>query len=595
MTKAPHNSPSLPPNLTSILRRRLIPNVYDMIILVMIAAFFIIIAQIAQKMTQQLPLEIESPIVLDPWNLFEYGARTTTRMLLAIFASLLFTFIIAPLAAKSRRAERIIIPILDILQSVPVLGFISFTVLFFLNLFPGSQMGAECAAIFAIFSAQVWNMTFSFYQSLRSIPKDLGEVSAHLGLSPWMRFWKLEVPFAAPGLLWNTMMSMSGGWFFLVASEAIIARNTKIILPGIGSWLSQAINQEDIAAVIWAVMAMGLIIILYNQFIFAPIVVIIDKYRFEETEGQDKPKSWVYDLFHRTQYLQFIRIPVGWIKVLSSLLLKAFSKSSAGVNFYQTPFPKRNQRSSAIIDHIWIILTIMGITWALWTVYNFIYTSLDKSILTEALIGCLYTFIRVIITLTLASLVWVPIGVWLGLRPWAAQRSKSISQFLAAFPANIFFPFFVVGIVTYNLNPTIWLSPLMIIGAQWYIFFNVIAGASTFPNDLKEVSALFHVGTWNWWRKVILPGILPFYITGMLTAWGAAWNTSIVAEYVSWGPTKLEATGIGSFIAKASEENDFQRIVLGLALLSFIVIIVNRFVWGRLYSAIAPLKNMEDK
>lgn len=573
---------------TLALRGRIMPNLYDVLVLITLIALFIAASWIAKEMGKPLIPQAEnaSPIVLDPWNLFEYGGRTTMRMFIGIFASLLFTFIIAPIAAKSRRAEMIIIPALDFLQSVPVLGFLSFTVLFFLSLFPGSQMGAEGAAIFAIFTAQVWNMTFSFYQSLRTIPKDLNEVSIHLGLSPWMRFWKLEVPFSAPGLVWNTMMSMSGGWFFLVASESIIANNSKIILPGIGAWLALAIDQQDVQAVLWAVFAMAVVIVLYNQLIFSPVLVWIDKFKMEDTEGQSRPKSWVYNLLQRTYSIKFLSATHGWIK--ERLATISLWGAPPGHKFFQRPFPKQNKVLSRTMDFIWITLLLLLLTWAARTVYEYIYSSLYREIVIEALWGCLYTFLRVAATLIIASLIWVPIGVWLGIRPWAAQRSKSISQFLAAFPANIFFPFFVIVIVKYSLNPDIWLSPLMMLGAQWYIFFNVVAGASAFPNDLKEVSALYHIRTWNWWRKVMLPGIFPYYITGGLTAWGGAWNASIVAEYVSWGPTKLEALGIGSFIAKASEAEDYPKIVLGLFFLTFIVITVNRLLWRKLYNVVTP-------
>lgn len=584
----PTNDPiSSPPTITAALssavRGHWMPNSYDVILMVIILGMFMMIAKIASEMVHPLPPKNTILIVLDPWNLFEYGARTTARMFLAIFASLLFTFMIAPLAAKSKRAERVIIPTLDILQSVPVLGFISFTVVFFLNLFPGSELGAECASIFAIFTAQVWNMTFSFYQSLRTVPKDLSEVCTHLGLSPWMRFWKLEVPFSTPGLVWNAMMSMSAAWFFLVASEAIITNNSRIFLPGIGSWLALAIDQENISAVIWAVSAMGIIIILYNQLIFGPLVVGIDKYKLEETEGQSPAKSWVYDLFQRTNWFKFLT------KILEWTSQRLFTISIPPPITPKRP-SKGNPHLSKTIDVLWYFLIYSLVIWALWTIYTYITLYLNTSILREAFIGCLYTLMRVLSTLAIASLIWVPIGVWLGLRPWAAQRSKSISQFLAAFPANIFFPFFVIGIVSYNLDPTIWLSPLMMIGAQWYIFFNVIAGTSAFPNDLKEVTAIYRVGNWNWWKKIMLPGIFPFYITGTLTAWGAAWNASIVSEFVSWGPTKLEAIGIGSFIAKASEASDFPRIVLGLTLLSLFVITFNRLLWRRLYTAMDPLQ-----
>jgi len=266
-----------------------------------------------------------APVTLDPVKLPEYALRTTLRMFAAILASLAFTFVVATLAAKSRKAELVIVPALDVLQSVPVLGFLTFTFVFFMELFPGSQLGAECAAIFAVFTAQAWNMAFSFYQSLRTIPRDLDEVSRHFRLSPWLRFWRLEAPFAAPGLIWNTMMSMSGGWFFVVASEAITVGSTSIKLPGIGSWLAIAIDRKDIAAVAMAVAAMALVILAYDQLLFRAIVAWADKFRFEQTAAQQRPRSWVYDLVRRTRLLRRMLTPI--VRVFSGSLGCAFPHS----------------------------------------------------------------------------------------------------------------------------------------------------------------------------------------------------------------------------------------------------------------------------
>src|SRR5438105_11922199 len=290
-------------------RRGLLPNLYDLIIFIFIAAAFVALAYGIREMEAPLAKLEVAPVTLDPGKLPEYALRTTLRMFAAILASLVFTFVVATLAAKSRKAELVIIPALDILQSVPVLGFLTFTVVFFMRLFPGSQLGAECAAIFAVFTAQAWNMAFSFYQSLRTIPNDLDEVSRHFRLSPWLRFWRLEAPFAALGLIWNTMMSMSGGWFFVVASEAITVGSTSVKLPGIGSWLAVAIDRKDIAAVAMAVAAMALVILAYDQLLFRPIVAWADKFRFEQTAAQERPRSWVYDLVRRTRLLRRVWTP----------------------------------------------------------------------------------------------------------------------------------------------------------------------------------------------------------------------------------------------------------------------------------------------
>src|SRR5690348_4828997 len=293
-------------------RRGLLPNLYDCIVFIVIAATFVLIAHAVREMGGPLARLDVAPVTLDPRNLPEYALRTTLRMFAAIIASLLFTFVAATLAAKSRKAELVIVPALDILQAVPVLGFLTFTVTVFMRLFPGSQLGAECASIFAIFTSQAWNMAFSFYQSLRTVPSDLDEVCRHFQLSPWLRFWRLEVPFAAPGLIWNTMMSMSGGWFFVVASEAITVGDTTIKLPGIGSWLAIAIERKDIAAVAMAVAVMALVILAYDQLLFRPIVAWADKFRFEQTAAQQRSQSWVYDLVRRGRLIQRMAAPFDW-------------------------------------------------------------------------------------------------------------------------------------------------------------------------------------------------------------------------------------------------------------------------------------------
>src|SRR5215475_11739715 len=293
----------------SVSASRAWPNRYDVIVFAVLAAIAVAVLHGARGMGASLGQLVVAPVTLDAANLPNYALRTTMRMFAAIAASLLFTFIVGALAAKSRKAELVILPALDILQSVPILGFLTFTVVFFMRLFPGSQLGAELAAIFAIFTSQAWNMTFSFYQSLKTIPHDLDEATTHFRLSPWQRFWKLEAPFATPGLVWNIMMSMSGGWFFVVASEAISVGDTKITLPGIGAYLSLAIDQKNIGAVAWAVAAMAVVIMLYDQLIFRPVVAWADKFRVELVAAQATPKSWVLDLLRRTRlFLEINRV-----------------------------------------------------------------------------------------------------------------------------------------------------------------------------------------------------------------------------------------------------------------------------------------------
>ena len=563
--------------VAALVRARILPNGYDLVAFALIVALAVLAVHGVAGMRSPLAGLASAPVSLDPALLPEYALRTTLRMFAAIIASLIFTFVVATLAAKSRRAEMVIIPALDILQSVPVLGFLTFTVTFFMGLFPGSQLGAECASIFAIFTSQAWNMAFSFYQSLRTVPRDLDEVSRGFGLSAWQRFWRLEAPFAAPGLVWNTMMSMSGGWFFVVASEAITVGDTTVQLPGLGSWLAVAISKQDFAAVAWAVLAMGIVIALYDQLLFRPVVAWADKFRFEQTAGQEKPRSWVYALIRRTRLLKRLTAPVAW--VWGRLLLVRLSTARQAL-----PKSQRDQNASTrALDYAWLGLIIAIGAWGVWTAVAYVSQTLSWGDAWEALSGGLVTLVRVIVLIAVASLIWVPIGVWIGLRPAVAERVQPLAQFLAAFPANVLFPFAVVAIVATGANPNIWLSPLMVLGTQWYILFNVIAGASAFPTDLREVSSVYQLRSWTWWRRVMLPGIFPYYVTGALTASGGSWNASIVAEVASWGNTRLEAFGLGSYIAKATEAGDFPRVVLGIAVMSLFVTLFNRTLWRPLY------------
>ncbi len=551
------------------------PNRYDLIVFIAIGALFVAIIHGAKSMHRPLEGLEANPVSLDHRNLPQYALLTTLRMFAALGFSLLFTFLVAPLAAKSKKAERVIIPALDILQSVPVLGFLTFTVVFFMSLFPGSQLGAELAAIFAIFTSQAWNMTFSFYQSLKTVPRDLEEITTHLQLSPWQRFWKLDAPFATPGLVWNMMVSMSGGWFFVVASEAISVGDTKITLPGIGSYLALAISEKNIAAVAWAVGTMGVVIMLYDQVLFRPIVAWADKFSVELVAAQEQPKSWVLDLLRRTRLVQAI---TGFL----SAIIDMFS-GNVGRLAKQIPEPKVNDVASKAFDWVFNLALLGVVAWAIYSVVSYVSATLGWPDVQEAVIDGFLTFFRVIILIVIASLIWVPIGVYVGLRPAMAERVQPVAQFLAAFPANVLFPFVVIGIVTYNLNPDIWLSPLIVLGTQWYILFNVIAGASVFPGDLREASKIYQIRSWLWWRKVILPGIFPYYVTGALTASGGSWNASIVAEVVSWGDTKLEARGLGAYIANATEAGDYHRVVLGIGVMCVFVVTMNRALWRRLY------------
>ncbi|WP_175828819.1 ABC transporter permease [Burkholderia cepacia] len=551
------------------------PGWSDIAAALLVSGFLLLAGIAARQMAGPLAIAHPPAISQSPAVLPEYTLRTVARMFAALVASLAFTFVYATAAARSRRAERVLIPLLDVLQSVPILGYLSFTVLFFLSLFPGRMLGAECAAIFAIFTSQAWNMTFSFYQALRTVPLDLDEASRSFRLSAWQRFWRLDVPFAIPGLVWNAMMSMSGGWFFVVASEAIAVGALHVDLPGVGAYVAQAIANRDLVAVGWAIVAMSIAIVLYDQLLFRPLVAWAEKFRYGDAEVQGGAHSWVLDLFRRSRWVTMACRPAG------ALLRRIAHARLRGV-----ALPWRNPivLSRRAGDALWLALGGAGCAYAavvLFRAGRSTLTWVDLSAVAHA--GAL-TFVRVMVLVVSASLVWVPIGTMIGLRPRLATYIQPVTQFLAAFPANLLFPVAVFAIVHFRLAPDPWLCPLMILGTQWYVLFNVIAGASAFPADLREAARSFRVRQRTWWRRVMLPGIFPYFVTGAITASGGAWNASIVTEAVSWGNTRLDAGGLGAYIARMTDAGDFPRIALGVAIMSLIVVATNRLVWRPMYA-----------
>jgi len=549
-------------------------NWLDLVALILIVAIILLIGLGARQMLEPLSAAQTPQISLAPEALPNYALRTTMRMLAALVLSLIFTLTYGTAAAKSRRAERVLIPLLDVLQSVPVLGYLSFTVVFFVSLSPSRQLGAEFAAIFAIFTSQAWNMAFSFFQALRTIPTDLDEASRGFRFSGWQRFWRVEVPFAMPGLIWNTMMSMSGGWFFVVASEAISVGNLQVALPGIGSYVARAIQERDLGGVGWAIVAMAVTIFIYDQLLFRPLVAWADKFRYEQTAASIVPRSLIVDFFHRTSLPRALIESIGAVAhIAARARLSALS-----------PVQLRKRIPSGLLDVIWYGLVAAAVACLAAMLLRSARTELSWSDLAEAIGDGGITLLRVSVLIAIATIVWVPIGVMVGLRPALAEKVQPIAQFLAAFPANLFFPVVVYLIVRFQLSPIIWLSPLMILGTQWYILFNVVAGASVFPTDLREAAATFRIRRWRWWRDVMLPGIFPYFVTGAITASGGAWNASIVSEAVSWGPTKLNGLGLGAYIAQTTEAGDYARIALGIAVMSVLVVATNRLLWRPLYA-----------
>jgi NitT/TauT family transport system permease protein len=555
--------------------RALQPNRWDAVALCVVFGLLATVAWEFRELVRPIGPSGLATVTLDPLELPYYAFRTVSRMFVALALSLLFTFGYATIAAKSKRAERVLVPILDILQSVPILGYVAVAVTLLAAAFPGQAVGYEIAAIFALFTSQAWNMTFSLYQSLKTVPEELIEASRAFQLGAWQRFWRLEVPFAVPGLVWNAMMSMSGGWFFIVASESLSVGGNDIALPGIGSYIGKAIAERRWDGVAYAVAAMFVVILIYDVVFFRPLVAWSERYKAETSADYKTAQSWILKVLRRARLVRALGDFAG-----------------RGLNLLLTPsrrVPGHRRRAlgregiSGVLAKLWEPLWIIAAAGGFVAVTHLVWNALGWAEIRSAFVLGLISGFRVFILVVLAALIWAPIGVWVGMRPWATQIVQPIAQFLAAFPANLLFPFFVINLVEYHLNPDIWLSPLIILGTQWYILFNVIAGTAAFPADLKQAAQTFRIGGLLWWRRVMLPGIFPYLITGIITASGGAWNATVVAEAVKWGDDQVVASGLGSYIADATNQGDFPRIALGVAVMALYVTVLNRLLWRPLY------------
>jgi len=507
-----------------------------------------------------------------------YAGRTLLRMWIAFGFSLLFAISLGYLAAKNKAARAVILPALDILQSVPVLGFLSATVAGFMALFPGSLLGVECAAIFAIFTGQVWNMAFGFYHSMVTVPADMHEAASTYGLSRWQRFRIVELPASVHSLIWNSMMSFGGGWFFVAQSEAISVMNQDIKLPGLGAYMASAIERGDNRAALWAVLAMLVLILASDQLVWRPLLVWADKFKIELTESSLAPTSWVYKLLRGaymfTWFGQRVAQPVA----------------DAAHNLHRRTLPQARRASH---EKAGWPLRIAGLVVAVWLAYEvllgvFAGIAALHGALTLGLFGHIawlgfLTLLRVLAMTVLATLVWTPVGVWIGFHPKLARFAQPLAQIGASFPVNMTFPI-VVGLFVASHTPMNWGSILLIaMGTQWYILFNVIAGAMAIPNEMKEVASIYGLRRWKLWRTLILPAIFPFWVTGACTAAGGAWNASIVAELATWGDTTLKADGLGAFIAEVTKSGNTPLIIASIGVMSLFVVAMNKLVWRRLY------------
>lgn len=508
-----------------------------------------------------------------------YAGRTLLRMWIAFAFSLFFAILLGYLAAKSRSARAVILPALDVLQSVPVLGFLSATVVGFMALFPGSLLGVECAAIFAIFTGQVWNMAFGFYHSMVTIPTDMQEAASTYGLSRWQRFRTVELPASVHSLIWNSMMSFGGGWFFVAQSEAISVMNKDIKLPGLGSYMAMAIEKGDNHAALLAVLAMLVLILVNDQLVWRPLLVWADKFKIELTESGLPPTSWVYSLLRGTYVFTWLSLHVG--QPLSDALDRGLRRLQPRAGRARRPRVNWPLRVAGIGLSCWLgYEVVLGVLAAISSLHGALTVGSFAHIVW---LGFL-TMLRVLAMTVLATLIWTPIGVWIGFHPKAARFAQPLAQIGASFPVNMTFPI-IVGLFVATHTSMNWGSILLIaMGTQWYILFNVIAGAMAIPNDLKEVARIYGLRSWQLWRTLILPAIFPFWVTGACTAAGGAWNASVVAELATWGDTTLKADGLGAYIAEVTKSGNTPLIIASIGVMSLFVVLMNKLVWRRLYA-----------
>ena len=524
------------------------------------------------------PPVMQPKVSLDPANLPYYAARSTLRMFIGLIFSVLFTFAYGYACAKSRRAERVMIPLLDILQSVPVLGFLSVTVTAFIALFPGSLLGLEMASLFAIFTGQVWNMTFSFYHSLITLPKELDEAATVFQFSKWRRFVSVEIPASMIGLVWNGMMSFGGGWFFVAVTEAITVNKQSYTLPGLGSYVAKAVEEKNLHALGFAIVTMIILIVTIDQLFWRPVVAWAEKFRMDKSTASSQATSWVLDLLRSSKLPRILG--KAWRRIQRKL--PKFHVKLPQRPTFQISWKKRKQRFNP--DVLFGVGVGVVVTGAIALGVHVISTEVPlKEVASVFGLGIL-TFLRVICLLVFASLVWTPIGVAIGFNPKLARIAQPLVLIFASFPANFLFPAATIIFIRVGLGLNWGSVILMILGAQWYVLFNTIAGAMAVPNDLREMAANMRLKGWPLWRKLILPAIFPAWVTGAITASGGAWNASIVSEVVSWGNKTLKADGIGAYIANATTVGDAPRIVLGVSLMCLFVVATNRVFWRRLYA-----------
>lgn len=548
----------------------------DAVVLVAVAVLFWLLLRLSHGISAPFNrVSAPSTVSTNPANLPYYAARSLARMFAALTVSTVFTLVYATAAARLRRAEKILLPILDVLQSVPVLGFLSVTLTVWLTLFPHTMLGVECASVFAIFTSQAWNMTFAFYQSLVTQPRDLDEAARLLRLTKWQRFWKLDVPHGMIPLVWNGMMSFGGGWFFLVASEVISVNNHTYALPGIGSYVAAASDQKQIGRLLLAIAVMIVMVVGVNVLFWRPLTAWAERYRTEDIAAAEVQRSVTLNLLRRSSVPGLVARGLRPAGRLLDRITRPFGLADHPLQV--NPYRRR----AGDIAFAAAVLALIAV--GTWQMLGYIDHGTGLGEYGHAFALGLVTFARVLVLLIVGSLVWVPIGVWIGMNPKVTRYAQPIVQVLASFPANFLFPFFTLALIHTGISLDIGGILLMSLGAQWYILFNVIAGAAAIPSDLREAATSLRLSRSLRWRKLIGPAIFAAWVTGGITAAGGAWNASIVAEVVSYGHTTLTATGLGAYIAQATTAGNFAQVLVGVSVMSVYVVGLNRIFWRRLY------------
>jgi NitT/TauT family transport system permease protein len=505
-----------------------------------------------------------------------YAGYSLLRITIAYLLSLVFTLVYGYVAAYNQRAERFMIPLLDVLQSIPVLSFLPGVMLAMVALFPGRQLGVELGAILLIFTGQVWNMAFSFYASLKSIPKEMREAATIYRFSWWQRFTQMELPFSAIGLVWNSMMSVAGGWFALMVCEMFVLGPRDFRLPGLGSYLQTAAGAGDMNSIFWGVATMVAVIVLIDQFVWRPVIAWAEKFKVEQVENTDAPRSWVLNLVEHSSGLARIRQKT--LQPLGERLLLHFARKHTEETPEEPTVPWREWLVRALA-----VIVLVGIGYGVVRV-AIILTGLQRAELHEAALGLGATFLRVNLALVIGALWTIPAGVMIGFHPRLASIAQPLAQIAASVPATALLP--VILLVLIRLGGGLGLASIVVLllGTQWYVLFNVIAGAMAIPTDLKECCSVFRLRGIERWKKLILPGIFPYLVTGLVTASGGAWNASIVAEYFHFKGQIYTTTGLGATISQATDSGNFDLLLAATMMMAATVVTINRLVWRKLYA-----------